>query len=56
VVGLTTFLAQWVLRRPLSEAATQEFWIDGTWADPRVTRMSARAASESDKKSKESNR
>ena len=25
VVGLTTFLAQWVLRRPLSEATTQEF-------------------------------
>lgn len=56
VVGLTTFLAQWVLRRPLSEATTQEFWIDGTWADPRVTRMSARAASESDKKTKEANR
>lgn len=56
VVGLTTFLAQWVLRRPLSEATTQEFWIDGTWSDPRVTRAPSRAASESDKKTKEQSR
>jgi uncharacterized protein YhdP len=56
VVGLTTFLAQWVLRRPLSEATTQEFWIDGTWADPRVTKVSGRSANESDKKAKEPSR
>lgn len=51
VVGLTTFLAQWVLRRPLSEATTQEFLVDGTWADPRVTRVPSRAGAESDKTS-----
>lgn len=56
VVGLTTFLAQWVLRRPLSEATTQEFLIDGTWTDPRVTKIASRAGSESDKKTKEQNR
>jgi uncharacterized protein YhdP len=39
LVGLTTFLAQVILRRPLSDAATQEFQIDGTWVDPRVTRV-----------------
>ena len=39
VVGLTTFLAQVLLRRPLIEANTQEFQIDGTWVDPRVTRV-----------------
>lgn len=50
VVGLSTFLAQWVLRRPLSEAATQEFLIDGSWTDPRVTRVSSRGAVDSEKK------
>ena len=39
LVGLTTFLAQVILRRPLIDAATQEFQIDGTWVDPRVTRV-----------------
>ncbi len=39
-VGLGTFLAQMFLRRPLSESATQEFHIDGSWADPRVTKVS----------------
>ena len=38
-VGLGTFLAQWILKRPLSEAATQQFHIDGTWADPKVTKV-----------------
>ncbi len=44
VVGIGTFLAQMVLRNPLIRAATQEFHIDGTWADPRVTRVERRAA------------
>jgi uncharacterized protein (TIGR02099 family) len=39
VIGLSTFLAQLVLRRPLNEAGTQEFLVDGTWVDPRVTRV-----------------
>ncbi|MET0312349.1 MAG: AsmA-like C-terminal region-containing protein, partial [Burkholderiaceae bacterium] len=38
-IGLGTFLAQMFLRRPLIEAATQEFHIDGTWADPKITKM-----------------
>lgn len=38
-IGLGTFLAQWVLRRPLIQATTQEFHIDGTWTDPRITRI-----------------
>lgn len=44
VVGLTTFLAQWFLQNPLSRASIQEFVIDGSWADPRVTRVEPRAA------------
>jgi uncharacterized protein YhdP len=43
MVGLTTFLAQWLLQNPLSQASTQEFMIDGSWTDPRVTRIDKRA-------------
>jgi uncharacterized protein YhdP len=39
-LGLGSFLAQMFLRQPLMKAATQEFHIDGTWSDPRVTRVS----------------
>ena len=39
LVGLTTFLAQVILRRPLIDANTQEFLINGTWVDPRVVRV-----------------
>jgi uncharacterized protein (TIGR02099 family) len=38
-IGLGTFLAQLFLRRPLTEAATQEFHIDGPWSDPRINRV-----------------
>ncbi len=38
-LGLGTFLAQMFLRQPLMRAATQEFRVDGTWTDPRVTRV-----------------
>jgi uncharacterized protein YhdP len=38
-IGLGSFLAQIFLRQPLIRAATQEFHIDGTWADPHVTRL-----------------
>ena len=38
-IGLGTFLAQYFLRQPLTQAATQEFHIDGTWANPRITRI-----------------
>jgi uncharacterized protein YhdP len=46
-VGLGTFLAQMFLRQPLMRAATQEFQIDGTWADPRIARVSRKSAAES---------
>ena len=44
-VGLGTFLAQWLLRRPLMDAATQEFQVDGSWADPVIRRVDRRAPS-----------
>ena len=43
VVGLGTFLAQRFLRRPLMEAATQEFQIDGSWDEPTITKIDRRA-------------
>ena len=39
LIGLTTFLANVILRRPLIDANTQEFLIDGTWVDPRITQV-----------------
>ena len=38
VVGLTSFLAQLLLKKPLARASIQTFSIDGSWSDPRVTR------------------
>ncbi len=38
-IGLGSVLAQLFLRRPLIKAATQEFHVDGSWSDPRVTRV-----------------
>ena len=43
-VGLGTFLAQMFLRRPLIESATQEFRVDGPWADPRVTKINRKSS------------
>ena len=43
VVGLGSFLAQMFLRRPLTEAATQEFQIDGSWDEPIITKIDRRA-------------
>lgn len=37
-IGIGTFLAQYFLRRPLTQAATQEFQIDGTWSNPKITK------------------
>ncbi len=41
VVGLTAFLAQLFLQNPLAKANTQEFLIDGSWAEPRVTKVNS---------------
>lgn len=42
-IGLGSFLAQMFLRRPLMQAATQEFHIDGAWSDPKVTKLDRKA-------------
>jgi len=48
-IGLGSFLAQYVLRKPLMEAATQEFHIDGSWLDPKIQRVDNKAAAARDK-------
>ncbi|WP_372659588.1 YhdP family protein, partial [Hydrogenophaga sp.] len=42
-VGLGTFLAQFLLRQPLQSAATQQFQITGSWADPQVEKVDRKA-------------
>ena len=44
LVGAYTFLVQLLLRQPLIDAATQEFLIEGTWLEPRVTKLERRSA------------
>lgn len=39
LVGLTSYLAQLILSKPLVRAGTSEFHVDGTWASPRVTKV-----------------
>ena len=48
VIGVGTFLAQYLLRKQVSDAGTQEFMITGPWADPQVEKIS-RADKSSDK-------
>ncbi len=45
-IGLSTFLAQLLLRRSLNEAVTQELHIDGSWADPRITKVEHKAVTD----------
>lgn len=46
-IGLGSFLAQYFLRRPLTQAATQEFHIDGTWANPKINRVERKPVTQS---------
>jgi uncharacterized protein (TIGR02099 family) len=38
-IGLGTFLAQILLRRPLIAASTREFTVQGSWTEPKVERV-----------------
>jgi uncharacterized protein YhdP len=42
-IGLGTFLAQFLLRQPLQAAATQQFQISGSWAEPQVEKIERRS-------------
>ncbi|MFZ9372296.1 MAG: AsmA-like C-terminal region-containing protein, partial [Limnohabitans sp.] len=39
VLGLTSYLAQYFLSRPLVKANTQEFHVSGSWGDPQVKKV-----------------
>ena len=43
-LGLGTFLAQLFLRKPLMEAATQEFHVEGTWDDIKFTKVDRKSS------------
>ena len=38
-IGIGAFVAQWLLQKPLSRAATRAFRVSGSWADPQVTAL-----------------
>jgi uncharacterized protein (TIGR02099 family) len=38
-IGLGAFLAQAILKKPLTEAGTREFHVSGPWTDPKVERV-----------------
>jgi uncharacterized protein YhdP len=38
-IGLGTFVAQWLLRRPLIAANTREFHVSGSWDEPKIERI-----------------
>ena len=38
-IGLGAFLAQAILKKPLTAAGTREFQVSGPWADPKVERV-----------------
>ena len=40
--GIAGLLAQFLLRQPMQEAATQQFHITGPWSDPKVEKVSRR--------------
>ncbi len=39
ILGLTSYLAQYFLSRPLVKATTQEFHVSGSWSDPQVKKV-----------------
>jgi uncharacterized protein (TIGR02099 family) len=39
LVGLTSYLAQNILSKPLVKANTMEFHVDGSWVNPRVVKV-----------------
>lgn len=42
-IGLTTFLAQLLLKKPIEAANTTELHVSGPWADPKVEKVARKA-------------
>jgi uncharacterized protein YhdP len=47
-IGLGTFLAQMLLRDPLSKAFSHEYDVSGSWAEPQVKRRERAEADAAD--------
>ncbi len=43
-VGLGSFVAQYLIGKPLQAAATQQFHVSGSWYDPKVEKVQRNAA------------
>jgi len=43
VVGISTFLAQYFLKKPIAQATTKDFLVEGTWSDPKVTKIDSKS-------------
>jgi len=50
IVGITSYLAQYFLKKPISQAATKDFLIEGTWSDPVVTKIDSKFENKTDTK------
>lgn len=51
VVGISSYLAQYFLKKPISQATTKDFLIEGTWSDPKVTKIDAKVDFQTNTKS-----
>ena len=43
VIGLGAFITQWLLKQPLARAMASEYRVTGTWDDPKVDAVEAKA-------------
>ena len=55
VIGLGSFLAQFFLKNPLSQALTQEYVVTGPWKDPVIKKSTSKRkiANDGDKDAKD---
>lgn len=48
IIGLGSFLAQFLLKNPLSQVFTQEYQITGPWKDPTIKKMATKRKAAND--------
>ena len=51
VIGISTYLAQYFLKKPIAQATTKDFLVEGTWSDPKVTKIDGKVDIKNDSKS-----
>jgi uncharacterized protein (TIGR02099 family) len=52
-VGIGSLIAQWLLSGPLAEAATREYLIEGSWAEPSIKEVKHKPAEKTPEKSRD---